>query len=90
MNAASPRASSSNLDVSRLRQHLRLMLRIRAFEEASIRGLDDKLVLGAIHPSIGQEAVAVGVCGNLRRDDILLSTHRGTATRSPKAPTRWR
>jgi pyruvate dehydrogenase E1 component alpha subunit len=34
-------------------------------------------VLGAIHPSIGQEAVAVGVCGQLRRDDVLLSTHRG-------------
>jgi pyruvate dehydrogenase E1 component alpha subunit len=34
-------------------------------------------VLGAIHPSIGQEAVASGVCLNLKRDDILLSTHRG-------------
>ena len=32
---------------------------------------------GAIHPSIGQEAVAVGVCGNLGPTDILLSTHRG-------------
>ncbi|MGZ0189137.1 MAG: thiamine pyrophosphate-dependent dehydrogenase E1 component subunit alpha [Alphaproteobacteria bacterium] len=53
------------------------MLRIRAFEEAAIRAADEKLVLGAIHPSVGQEAVAAGVCAPLRRDDLLLSTHRG-------------
>ena len=53
------------------------MWRIRAFEEQALQALADKLVLGAIHPSIGQEAVAAGVCANLRRDDILLSTHRG-------------
>lgn len=42
-----------------------------------MRGLEEGLVLGAIHPSIGQEAVAAGVCGTLARDDLLLSTHRG-------------
>ncbi len=42
-----------------------------------MRAAEEKLVLGAIHPSIGQEAVATGVCGNLRREDIILSTHRG-------------
>jgi len=66
-----------NIDVDRLREHHRMMLRIRAFEEEALRGLDEKVVLGAIHPSIGQEAVASGVCTNLARDDILLSTHRG-------------
>lgn len=54
-----------------------MMLRIRAFEEEALRGLSEKVVLGAIHPSIGQEAVASGVCANLDRADILLSTHRG-------------
>ncbi len=53
------------------------MWRIRAFEELALRGLHEKLVLGAIHPSIGQEAVAAGVCPNLDRHDVLLSTHRG-------------
>ena len=67
----------SNLDVARLRGHHRLMWRIRALEQAALRGLNDKLVLGAIHPSIGQEAVAAGVVSCLRTDDILLSTHRG-------------
>ena len=71
------RAAPGNLDVARLFNSYRTMLRIRAFEEAAVRGLDEKLVLGAIHPSIGQEAVAVGVCANLEPSDILLSTHRG-------------
>jgi pyruvate dehydrogenase E1 component alpha subunit len=69
--------TGSNTDVERLRRHHRLMLRIRAFEAQALRGLEDKAVLGAIHPSIGQEAVAAGVCASLSRDDILLSTHRG-------------
>jgi pyruvate dehydrogenase E1 component alpha subunit len=53
------------------------MLRIRAFEQAALRALQEGLVHGAIHPSIGQEAIAAGVCSNLERSDILLSTHRG-------------
>jgi len=53
------------------------MCRIRAFEEAAIAALEEGDVHGAIHPSIGQEAVAVGICAQLRQDDILLSTHRG-------------
>src|SRR6185436_12812467 len=66
-----------NLDAARLLGFYRTMLRIRAFEEAALEGLEQRLVLGAIHPSIGQEAVAVGVCANLATADILLSTHRG-------------
>lgn len=74
--AAAPLAPR-NLDVPLLRAHHRTMLRIRALEEAALRGLEEKVVLGAIHPSIGQEGVAAGVVGRLRRDDALLSTHRG-------------
>ena len=66
-----------NLDISALSARLAMMLRIRAFEECALEGLKDKLVLGAIHPSIGQEAVAAGICAALTREDILLSTHRG-------------
>ena len=32
---------------------------------------------GLYHLYIGQEAVAVGVCAALNRDDTILSTHRG-------------
>ena len=73
MTASVPR----NLDVGRLLAHLRMMWRIRAFEELALEGLDQRIVLGAIHPSIGQEAVPVGVCAHLAADDVLLSTHRG-------------
>ena len=66
-----------NFDSSRYVSHLQTMQRIRAFETAALDALQEGLVLGAIHPSIGQEAVASGVCGNLQRADILLSTHRG-------------
>lgn len=74
---ATATAAPRNLDVDRLLSHHRLMWRIRAFEEAALQANAEKLVLGAIHPSIGQEAIAVGVCCNLNRDDILASTHRG-------------
>lgn len=74
MSGSEPRR---NIDLARLKEQHRAMLRIRAFEEAALAAARDGLVKGAIHPSIGQEAVAVGVCGNLARRDYLLSTHRG-------------
>ena len=76
MPGGQPR-SITNLDRDRYLACFREMCRIREFEHAAVRASTEKLVLGAIHPSIGQEAVAVGVCGNLNRDDIILSTHRG-------------
>jgi pyruvate dehydrogenase E1 component alpha subunit len=69
--------TSRNIDVARYLEHHRMMHRIRAFEEAAARANEDKLVLGAIHLSIGQEAIASGVCRNLRTNDYMLSTHRG-------------
>jgi pyruvate dehydrogenase E1 component alpha subunit len=66
------------------------MARIRAFEDAAETasqggvaawGLEASAtparVRGPLHLSTGQEAVASGVCANLRVDDLLTSTHRG-------------
>ena len=53
------------------------MVRIRAFEEAAERASLDGKVGGAVHLSIGQEAVAAGVCANLSDDDQITTTHRG-------------
>lgn len=70
--------TSAGHNFERGRLLLQMMERIRAFEEqACLAAERDKLVLGAIHPSIGQEAVAAGIMHNLTREDILLSTHRG-------------
>ena len=73
----SEREARRNLDTDRYLQHYATMLRIRAFEEEALAALDKGLIYGALHPSIGQEAVAAGVCGNLARGDVLLSNHRG-------------
>ena len=53
------------------------MLRVRLFEERARELYAGGRIPGFIHLSVGQEAVAVGVCAALRRDDYLLSTHRG-------------
>ncbi len=69
---------AGNLDVLRAKSLLTMMERIRAFEQqACLAAERDKLVLGAIHPSIGQEAVAAGVMHAIDHSDFLLSTHRG-------------
>ncbi len=66
-----------NVDVDRLTRHYQAMCRIRAFETAAEQAQADGKVGGAIHLSIGQEAIAAGVCGNLRTSDQITTTHRG-------------
>lgn len=56
---------------------LRQLLLIRRFEERSARLRAKGLIPGFLHPYIGQEAVAVGVCDALGEHDVLTSTHRG-------------
>jgi TPP-dependent pyruvate/acetoin dehydrogenase alpha subunit len=55
---------------------LRTMWRIRLFEErvGQLKRADE--VHGLIHLSVGQEAVAAAVCGQLRADDPVYSGHR--------------
>src|SRR5579871_666523 len=65
------------LDDSELRGSLyRRMLLIRRFEERVYRLFLDGEIPGTLHQYQGQEAVAVGVCDVLRRDDWITSTHR--------------
>jgi TPP-dependent pyruvate/acetoin dehydrogenase alpha subunit len=55
------------------------MVRIRRFEEALLKNYREGKIStpGLLHLYVGQEAVAVGACANLRDDDYILSTHRG-------------
>jgi pyruvate dehydrogenase E1 component alpha subunit len=55
----------------------RQMLMIRLFEEQVNELYTSAKMPGLAHLYIGQEAVAVGVCEALRRDDYITSTHRG-------------
>ncbi len=56
---------------------LRLMLRIRRFEEKLALLFKRGRLPGFVHLYLGEEAVAVGVCSGLRPDDRITSTHRG-------------
>ena len=56
---------------------LRMMKRIRAFEEATERMFLAGRLPGFVHLSIGQEGVAAGACSVLRPTDYITSTHRG-------------
>jgi 2-oxoisovalerate dehydrogenase E1 component len=55
----------------------RQMRAIRECEERLVRAYQRGLIPGPCHTYIGQEAVAVGVCACLRREDVVFSTHRG-------------
>jgi TPP-dependent pyruvate/acetoin dehydrogenase alpha subunit len=56
---------------------LRTMARIRAFEERVSRYFREGQIPGFVHVSIGQEAVAAGICGVLTDEDKITTTHRG-------------
>ncbi|MEM0356897.1 MAG: pyruvate dehydrogenase (acetyl-transferring) E1 component subunit alpha [Candidatus Bathyarchaeia archaeon] len=66
-----------NLSKEKLVEMYRLMVKIRLFEEKVFELYAQNLVPGTIHLYTGQEAVAVGVCSALRKDDYITSTHRG-------------
>jgi acetoin:2,6-dichlorophenolindophenol oxidoreductase subunit alpha len=53
------------------------LCRIRTFEEEVERLNRTGRIPGFLHTSIGQEAVAVGICSALSPTDYVLSTHRG-------------
>lgn len=55
----------------------RRMQEIRLFEEKIYYFFLNRSMPGTIHQCIGQEAVAVGVCENLKKDDYITTTHRG-------------
>jgi len=53
------------------------MALIRAFETRVAELYRDGEIPGFVHTSLGQEAVAAGVCRALREDDYIATTHRG-------------
>lgn len=53
------------------------MLKIRIFEETIAKSSRAGEMEGFLHPCIGQEAVATGVCLSLNEDDYITTNHRG-------------
>jgi pyruvate dehydrogenase E1 component alpha subunit len=66
-----------NLPKEKVIEMYRKMLEIRLFEEKVFELYGQNLVPGTIHLYAGEEAVAVGVCSNLTKQDYITSTHRG-------------
>jgi acetoin:2,6-dichlorophenolindophenol oxidoreductase subunit alpha len=65
------------LDPEQWLQMYEQMNKIRAFEESANELYTSARMPGLTHLYIGEEAVAVGVCEALRKDDYITSTHRG-------------
>ena len=65
------------LDTPELARMLRTMILIREFDERAIALRVAGKIYGAVHPYVGQEAVAVGVCASLTVRDRVTSNHRG-------------
>ncbi len=66
-------ASDGSLEVSQYRT----MLLIRGFEQLAMELMLNRTAVGTVHPYVGQEAIAAGVCSRLAPADRITSTHRG-------------
>jgi pyruvate dehydrogenase E1 component alpha subunit len=72
MNRVEPVEISRELALEMFRR----MVLIRQFEDRLYQLFLQGLVPGTLHQYQGQEAIAAGVCCALRKDDMVLSTHR--------------
>jgi pyruvate dehydrogenase E1 component alpha subunit len=55
------------------------MMRIRMIEEKIAEKYTEQQMRCPVHLSVGQEAIAVGVCSSLEKEDMIMSTHRAHA-----------
>jgi acetoin:2,6-dichlorophenolindophenol oxidoreductase subunit alpha len=67
---------NKNQNTRELIDLLRRMWLIRAFEEKLSELYAQRQIVALLHLGIGQEAVAVGVCSQLRTDDYVFGGHR--------------
>lgn len=66
----------NRLPKEKLLEMYEMMVRIRTFEETSYFLFLQGALSGTIHQCTGQEAVAVGVCSALAKEDFIASNHR--------------
>jgi TPP-dependent pyruvate/acetoin dehydrogenase alpha subunit len=77
MTVATSHPSTETIASEKLMDMYRRMMSIRLFEEQVNELYTRALMPGLAHHYIGEEAVAVGVCEALQKDDYITSTHRG-------------
>lgn len=66
-----------NLGMKKLIDLYTTMLTIRRFEERLVAEVSGGNIVGFVHSYIGEEAIATGVCAHLKREDRIVSHHRG-------------
>ncbi len=71
------KVAKEHVDVEQYLHMYEQMAKIRAFEEQVNELYKSAKMPGLAHLYSGEEAIAVGVCEALRRDDYITSTHRG-------------
>lgn len=69
-------AAKKKYDEKMLKDYKDMWL-IRKFEDKIYQLYSEGVLPGTIHASTGQEAVAVGICKQLRKDDLMFTNHRG-------------
>jgi pyruvate dehydrogenase E1 component alpha subunit len=62
-----------------LKEIWRLLAKTRLVEAAVISEYPNQEIRCPVHLSVGQEAVAVGICTQLDSNDVIISTHRSHA-----------
>jgi len=77
MSTAATSKSPSKIPTDKLLRLYKQMVAIRLFEERVNDLYTRALMPGLAHLYIGEEAIAVGVCEALTREDYITSTHRG-------------
>lgn len=76
-SGAKTKQTEARVDVEQYLHMYQQMAKIREFEEKANELYTNAIMPGLAHLYIGQEAVAVGVCEALAREDYITSTHRG-------------
>tara|TARA_A100001037_G_scaffold166067_1_gene149417 strand:+ start:2853 stop:4889 length:2037 start_codon:yes stop_codon:yes gene_type:complete len=71
------RGHNLQLEPDLLEDFYRTAVRIRTFEERVQQAFEENIIKGTAHSSVGQEAIAVATCANLRDDDFIATHHRG-------------
>lgn len=73
-------ANSSAPDLQTISRLYRSLYLVRRMEERVAEIYPTDKIKSPVHLSIGQEAIAVGICDLLRDDDVVSGTYRGHAT----------
>ena len=79
MDEIMPEAGTDQSNPEEIERLLRSLYLIRRCEERIADIYPSDKIKSPVHLSIGQEAVAVGVCDPLRATDVVAGTYRGHA-----------